>query len=347
MYGRLAEEYQALNGTHIQVLHTPPSALEFSRLVHISRPVLIKASPHTATAAAKWSRAYLASAMHDAPISVAATPPGQGADALALGPHGETYFTEPHTVKMSMPAFLDRLTSPNQHDPPETLYLQSQNGNLYPTEPCELAPLRADVPPDVPWATDALGRAPDAVNLWIGDSRSVTSVHSDPYENIYTVILGAKHFTLFPPTDSFALKERTYKHARYTRPTPSSPLTLTPTPSHPPVPPWPPPSEPLPSKPPPTSPLPPHTPAPPHPPSTTPLHLTLHAGQTLYLPPGWWHHVTQSPDATEHVCVALNWWYDMEMGGAQWVWLRFLRGEGEEGEEGGMEVRGKEPAVGE
>ena len=31
-----------LNGTQYDVLEVPPSALEFSRLVHIARPVLIK-----------------------------------------------------------------------------------------------------------------------------------------------------------------------------------------------------------------------------------------------------------------------------------------------------------------
>jgi jumonji domain-containing protein 7 len=63
---------------------------------------------------------------------------------------------------------------------------------------------------------------PDAVNLWIGDDKSVTTIHSgeylspsrnhimtmfeDPYENIYQVIRGRKLFTLLPPTDSWALQ---------------------------------------------------------------------------------------------------------------------------------------------
>lgn len=60
----------------------------------------------------------------------------------------------------------------------------------------ELEPLLDDVPKEVPWASEALGesvpstelpvvltdasvdRTPDAVNVWIGGSRSVTSVHS-------------------------------------------------------------------------------------------------------------------------------------------------------------------------
>ena len=82
-------------------------------------------------------------------------------------------------------------------------------------------------------------RSPDAVNLWIGDEKSVTSIHSgapsktsmslvflrcvslthvrtraltDPYENIYTVIRGAKHFTLLPPTEGWCLQGQPYPH---------------------------------------------------------------------------------------------------------------------------------------
>lgn len=77
----------------------------------------------------------------------------------------------------------------------ETVYLQSQNDNL------DLATLdadgefqniRKDVPSGISWATEALGtrrslndqeinlwggRNPDAVNIWIGNHLSVTSVH--------------------------------------------------------------------------------------------------------------------------------------------------------------------------
>lgn len=65
-------------------------------------------------------------------------------------------------------------------------------------------------------------RQPDAVNLWIGNGRSVTSIHNgqcrqcqslilysdrtDPYENIYTVVRGAKHFTLLPPSEGWCLQ---------------------------------------------------------------------------------------------------------------------------------------------
>jgi len=42
---------------------------------------------------------------------------------------------------------------------------------------------------------------------------------------------------------------------------------------------------------------------------TSPLHLRLNAGDLLYLPSLWFHHLRQS-----HGCVAVNFWYDMDYG---------------------------------
>lgn len=69
-------------------------------------------------------------------------------------------------------------------------YLQSQNGNLYTPSSSDAASdsvkeflqIRDDVPANIPWATEALGHPPDAVNIWIGDERSVTSIHSGRFE---------------------------------------------------------------------------------------------------------------------------------------------------------------------
>ena len=52
-----------------------------------------------------------------------------------------------------------------------------------------------------------------------------------------------------------------------------------------------------------------------------PIHITVRAGETLYLPAGWWHYVRQS-----EVTIAVNHWYDMEGHGTSWVWLNLLRG---------------------
>jgi len=187
-------------------------------------------------------------------------------------------------------------------------------------EPSEFEPLRADVPSEISWCSQAFGRTPDAVNLWIGNSSSVTSIHSDPYENIYTVIRGTKHFTLLPPTEGWCLRERMYPHATYTRPSPTSTLTLTPSPAT-------------------ASPIRWSSITNPHlpdtlPPEAHPIHISLEAGETLYLPAGWWHHVRQGLDGNDIKCargqeektIAVNWWYDFEGRGMGWVWLGFVRG---------------------
>lgn len=104
--------------------------------------------------------------------------------------------------------------------------------------------------------------------------------------------------------------ERTYPHAIYTRSSSTSGLTLTPSTSAAPVR-W-------------SSIRDPHLPEA-VPPEAHPIHVTLHPGETLYLPAGWWHHVRQTGDVT----IALNWWYDVEIRGMAWVWLSFLRGIGD------------------
>ena len=56
-------------------------------------------------------------------------------------------------------------------------------------------------------------------------------------------------------------------------------------------------------------------------PEAHPITITVDAGESLYLPAGWWHYVRQSG-----ITVAVNYWYDMESRGASWVWLNLLRG---------------------
>jgi len=239
------------------------------------------------------------------------------ADAITPGPDGTLYFAEPHVQNMTMAAFLDKLSpaaekGDTNHD---VHYLQSQNGNMFTSryfnlsgegDSSEFEPLRDDILSEIPWCSEALDKYPDAVNLWIGNQSSVTSIHSDPYENIYAVVRGAKHFTILPPTEGWCLRERTYPHATYTR-TPASQLALAPSP--PPTPPvrWSSVADPT---------VPGALPAGAH-----PLHITVRGGETLYLPAGWWHYVRQ-----EGLTIAVNYWYDMETRGMAWVWMSFLRG---------------------
>ncbi|KAI0750981.1 Clavaminate synthase-like protein [Daedaleopsis nitida] len=299
----LSEEYHDLNGTNYDVLAAAPSPLEFSRLVHIARPVLIQESTMYETAEPEaWSKHWISRVMGNRKISVAVTPNGR-ADAVTPGPDNKLFFAEPCTQKMTMSSFLQSLSSDIDgqavHRSGEVHYLQSQNGNMFTNryfdmsgedDPSEFEPLREHVPSEIPWCSEALDRSPDAVNLWIGDENSVTSVHSDPYENVYTVVRGAKHFTLLPPTEGWCLKERQYPHATYTRSVATSELELKPSPPSTPLVRW-----------------------------SSIANPT--APGTLYLPAGWWHYVRQ-----EGFTVAINYWYDMEGRGMSWVWLNFLRG---------------------
>ncbi|KAG8985245.1 hypothetical protein FRB90_004857, partial [Tulasnella sp. 427] len=152
----------------------------------------------TLPALTKWTDEYLCSKMAEAPVSVAVTPDGY-ADALKLGPDGITmYFTEPHTQRMAMARLLSLLSDAQPKEssgdyarkgsraseaadgnvdlcpnssfstsgilPGEVVYLQSQNGNL--NDPLgEFASLREDVPAEIAWASEALDKLPEAVNL--------------------------------------------------------------------------------------------------------------------------------------------------------------------------------------
>lgn len=74
----------------------------------------------------------------------------------------------------------------------EVRYIQLQNGNLM----TEYQELLEDVPTDIPFASEALGRQPDAVNFWYGDERSTTSLHKGTCSTFPPSI----HTSIFLPT---------------------------------------------------------------------------------------------------------------------------------------------------
>eukprot|EP00271_Cylindrocystis_brebissonii_P003364 TRINITY_DN1424_c0_g1_i2.p1 TRINITY_DN1424_c0_g1~~TRINITY_DN1424_c0_g1_i2.p1 ORF type:complete len:176 (-),score=28.16 TRINITY_DN1424_c0_g1_i2:30-557(-) len=90
-------------------------------------------------------------------------------------------------------------------------YIQHQNGSFLE----EYSSLVPDASCDIPWASEAFGCEPDAVNFWMGDERAVTSFHKDHYENMYCVLAGEKHFTLLPPGDLRRLYVTKYPATRY------------------------------------------------------------------------------------------------------------------------------------
>lgn len=64
-----------MNGTQVVLLDQPPSALEFSQLVAMSRPVVFKSDP-TVPDASRWTVDYLTQKLEDQAVSVSVTPDG-------------------------------------------------------------------------------------------------------------------------------------------------------------------------------------------------------------------------------------------------------------------------------
>lgn len=57
------------------------------------------------------------------------------------------------------------------------------------------------------------------------------------------------------------------------------------------------------------------------------MRVTLNPGDMLYLPALWYHKVTQSC-SPEGICVAVNYWYDLDFSGSFWAMAGFTRGVG-------------------
>ena len=144
----------------------------------------------------------------------------------------------------------------------------------------------------------------EACNIWIGDERSITSLHQDPFENFYTVIKGCKNFVLLPPCDilyqTSVLQEKKYPNAKYIFNTQQDELIFIKDDDD---------DDDIKKK-------------------KTPwidvkdinilkekkknslynLHeVTLHEGDSLYLPKLWFHWVNHS-----EISIAINYWYTME-----------------------------------
>ena len=292
-------------------------------------------------------------------VEVAVTPDGR-ADALYPLPQSpalngdlhdhekreeEQVFVQPATTNMSLSSLLGKLTPSSvsriqDNDGSSTgkpvYYLQSQNSNLTSTP---LTPLLEDLPPNLPFAATVLGE-PDAINIWIGDHRSVTSTHRDPYENLYLVLRGSKTFTLYAPVEELCLHAKMVRTGRLVQdemtgeeesgfrieldePTSLSPDGNYGSPTNQG-------SEPrwqenrIPWIP--ISPLLSRSylnKAFPYYQYARPETITVEAGQILYLPSGWFHHVTQQcgtwDDGNSAPCIAVNYWFDMDYEGEKFV----------------------------
>jgi len=292
-------------------------------------------------------------------VEVAVTPDGR-ADALytlpksrALNDEGhdenqpgeEQVFVQPATANMTLSTLLDKLAlfptskiqdGQNTWTKAPVYYLQSQNSNLTSTA---LSPLLDDLPSNLPFAAAVLGE-PDATNIWIGDHRSVTSTHRDPYENLYLVLRGSKTFTLYAPVEELCLHAEMVRTGRLVQdegedgdgsgfrieldehaslsPNESNSSSIS--------------QEIQPREQDSRLPWIPISPllsrsyldnSFPYYKYARPETVTVEAGQMLYLPSGWFHHVTQQcgswDDGNSAPCIAVNYWFDMDYEGEKFV----------------------------
>jgi jumonji domain-containing protein 7 len=256
------------------------------------------------------------------------------ADAPTLDQEGNIVFAKPMEESQQFSDLMAHLTNrdteaseTSRRD--EIRYAQTQNDNLRD----EYYDLFKDTQRDIPFARIALARDPDAINIWIGTSKSVTAMHRDNYENIYVQIRGKKHFWLLPALCQPCVNEQLLPCARYTREKDGT-LSLAPEKGA-------------------TTPFPTWDPDYPLSNATAysslacPLSVTLEPGDMLYLPAMWcvytatlprykpyykhaykrglrYHKVSQSCDNGD-VVVAVNYWYDMNFDGPLWPLCSMVR----------------------
>ncbi|CAO3663271.1 unnamed protein product [Umbelopsis vinacea] len=250
----------------------------------------------------EWTNEYLRQKLGDQEITVATTPNGL-ADAVTRDPVSEQeYFATPYEKKMPFNKFLDIMLGAQNEYPH---YASLQNSSLT----TEYKVLMDDVDPDIPWFTEALGRKPDAINFWFGDSRSKTCLHKDPYENCYAVVRGTKKFVLLPPIEYYCVHESSFPCATYVmcdngklqlkalNPTMKTPCT-------------------------PVDPTNPDLERYPRFRYAKPITVTVREGEMLYLPAFWMHQVSQNgPEGV----IAVNYWYDLDYQSILYPTVNHLR----------------------
>ncbi|KAG8612169.1 bifunctional peptidase and (3S)-lysyl hydroxylase JMJD7 isoform X3 [Manihot esculenta] len=304
------------SSTTIDHLPSPPSPLHFLRnYVSPNKPCIISNAITHWPALFLWPNvSYLSHSLCHSSVSLHLTPHGRADSLVPSTPtHDSLCFASANVQRVPFPRALDCVL--NSQPGKFVAYLQQQN-DCFRTE--YSAALGSDCDAHIGWATEALGCLPEAVNLWIGNHFSETSFHKDHYENLYAVVSGKKHFLLLPPTDVHRLYIRNYPAAQYSyseedgefKLEMEDPVRYVPWCS---VNPYPSPeakeSE--------MAKFPLYFDGP------KPFECTVNAGEVLYLPSMWFHHVRQSSD-DEGCTIAINYWYDMQFD-IKYAYFNFLQ----------------------
>ncbi|KAI1104902.1 putative pla2g4b [Jackrogersella minutella] len=297
----LITSFNELNPSAVEELDEEPSPLEFMRYVARNTPFVVRGGAADWLATERWNAAYLRESLAGHRVNVAVTPFGNADAPTILEGEDELVFAKPHEEDQDFGEFLNYLIAQEKAGPSssegrgEVRYAQTQNDNLR----NEYSLLYSQVPPSIPFARIALQKDPDAINLWIGSSRSVTALHRDNYENIYVQSAGQKHFVLLPALCQPCVNEQKLSPTSYIRSDDGLhiqkedgdkvPFAIW-DPDHPDI------------------------RATKYSHLAKPLRVTLNPGDMFYLPAMWYHKVSQSC-SEEGICVAVNYWYDMEFSG--------------------------------
>eukprot|EP00949_MAST-11_sp_MAST-11-sp1_P004702 g4702.t1 len=246
--------------------------LKFYReYVALSRPVIIDNLVDWPAMRNWQSDSYLEEACSNVRCTVNYTPDGR-ADAI----RDDGTFMLPEEKVVSFGEFWRQLGAAGEGM--AVPYLSAQNDSLRGEFQNSLM---RDVDSDIEFAREAFGEAAEAANLWIGDGRSVSSLHKDPFENMYTVVRGEKSFLLVPPSDAAFLEEKEYPNSCFREGSIVSAEGKTAWLSE----------ESL------------------HSDDISPVRVVVKPGQTLYLPALWHHKVSQ-----RGITIAINFWYNMAFG---------------------------------
>ncbi|KAL7954220.1 peptidase family C78 domain-containing protein [Trichoderma compactum] len=272
----LIKTFNELNATTVDELFSEPSPLEFMRYVARNTPFVIRGGASSWKATKKWNAAYLKTALEGQFVNVAVTPFGNADAPTFSSEHQATVIAKPHEETQQFGDFFAYITQ-QETDPgfpldSEVRYAQTRE--IQTLLSLFYLPLYPDALKDIPFARIALGKEPDAINLWIGNSRSTTCLHKDNFENIFVQIVGRKHFVLLPPLLHACVNEDLLLPATYVREGQGFALRLDP--DSPPVPlaTW--------------DPDDPGQNASPLSALAKPLHVTLDPGDMLYLPAMWY-----------------------------------------------------------
>ena len=305
----LFTNYSELHISTVNRLDQLPGALQFYRSYVSCNIPCILSNLCNSWLVSHWNILYLRQLIGNTVISVSITPNGLADSILSCTRNHTKYFVTPYTVSMCYNQFVDLVdhTSNAVHCRyyiPNAIYYAQQQNNCFNTEYSTLHQYISESK----LMNDVFDTPPDAVNLWIGNALSVSSLHRDMYENIYSVVSGRKIFYLYPPVSYHYLQFSYYHTAQFV------PKRLITDPSLPYIEltderysewcilpdinnsriPW---SDWDASK----------YDASIHSIHLKPLTVTLYPGDTLYLPSQWYHQVHQSDDT-----IAINYWYDMK-----------------------------------